>query len=233
MKFESRFIKKSDYKMNKFVFNLPEYWPSRAYEYAWASEFIDKGDVSLDAACGLCHPLKFYLLDSENKTYACDVDRRLMSESAIRQEISEVFGHDAEKAFEKKYFENINYELADLTKLPYKNEFFDKVYCISVLEHLNDKLNKYNFIRYIPILNKLVSNDIYKSLQEFKRVLKKDGFIILTFDYPRINLNYLKDCIKKLGLIFHSNYNFNLENDSLYSEKHQLYFFRAILRHKE
>ena len=58
----SRFFTFDDPKLNKVILKLPESWWSRPYEYAWAKSFVEQDHVVLDAACGVCHPFKFYLL---------------------------------------------------------------------------------------------------------------------------------------------------------------------------
>jgi len=58
---------------------------------------------------------------------------------------------------------------ADIRKLPLKKEAYDIIYCISVLEH---------------------TEEFDKIVREFKRALKPDGILILTFD---IAINDLGD----------------------------------------
>lgn len=209
--YDSRFIKKTDPQNGQLIFKLPEYWWSRAYEYEWASRFAKAEDISLDAACGIEHPLKFYLLDNCKEVYACDIDPRIESKEKILEGIETVFGKEAAGSLPARYVEKINYSRANLTELPYENNKFDKVYCISVLEHLSEKVMENAFI-------------------EFKRVLKEDGQIILTFDYPTINLALLSILIKKLGLRFVKEADYILPEDALYTNSWGgLYCFRAVL----
>jgi SAM-dependent methyltransferase len=60
---------------------------------------------------------------------------------------------------------SINYLIGDLRKIALKNESIDSVFCISVLEHLDRKA-------------------FAASLQEFLRILKPEGRLILTVDLP-------------------------------------------------
>lgn len=63
----------------------------------------------------------------------------------------------------------------DVTKMPFGNQFFDKIYCTEVLEHvINDR----------------------KALAEIKRVLKKNGLLIVTV--PNHNYPFLWDPINKI-----------------------------------
>jgi len=56
---------------------------------------------------------------------------------------------------------NVSFVSADLRHLPFEDNSFDVVYCISVLEHTKDYL---------------------KILEEFFRVLKKGGILVITLD---------------------------------------------------
>lgn len=209
--YSSRFIKESDPKTTDFIFKLPDYWWSRIYEYEWAARFVQREDVCLDAACGLCHPFKFYLYDNCKEAHACDIDRGIKDRSIMLKEIEIAYGKEAADNLPSRYIESINYAIADLTKLPYENNKFDKVYCISVLEHLS-------------------SEAMEKTFNEFKRVLKDDGIIVLTFDYPTINLESLDMLIKKSGLRYVKEVDYNMPKDRLYTNMWGgLYCFRAVL----
>lgn len=82
----------------------------------------------------------------------------------------------------KKYLEGKSVKLVygDVVKMPFKDEFFDKIYCSEVLEHVaEDK----------------------KAVLEMKRVLKKEGTLIVTV--PNHNYPFLWDPINKcLEMLF-------------------------------
>ena len=76
---------------------------------------------------------------------------------------------------------DIDFHLADIHNLPFEDNSFDIVYCISVLEH---------------------TEDIEKILVEFKRILKTKGMLIVTFD---ISINGSADIsIKDAAKLVHS-----------------------------
>lgn len=230
----SRFFTEEDSKSNHFFYELHSAWWSRIYEYQWTGSFAKPNDVCLDAACGVSHPLKFYLLDNCKEVYANDIDKRLLSREEMLKEIKEVYGKNV--TLEEKYTTEIKYSTASITHLPYADLFFDKIYCISVLEHLKDDFNKRKTIKFATVENfwgKFYKKDIYRSLKEFKRVLKPDGLIILTFDYPIINLEYFKEIVDKLGLQFIGTPDFSLPDDAIYSDHFKLYCFRAVLKKKD
>ncbi|MEW6574095.1 MAG: class I SAM-dependent methyltransferase [Bacillota bacterium] len=210
-KFTSRFFRQSDARTEKLVFPLPPYWWSRFYEYEWARRFCAPDDVVLDAGCGICHPFKFYLSDVCREVHACDIDPRILSAEEILKDIARDFGEEVSKRFPVKYFRQVFYCRASLTALPYPDRTFDKIYCISVLEHLPPAA-------------------LFLSLQEFKRTLKDEGLIVLTFDYPLVNLEYLAKVFADVGLVFAGKVLFEMPENALYSEIDRLSCFRAVLR---
>jgi SAM-dependent methyltransferase len=209
--YNSRFIRVSDPKTTNLIFSLPDYWWSRIYEYEWAAHFVEKEDVSLDAACGLCHPFKFFLKDNCKEAHACDIDPGIKDRNVLLKEIEIAYGKEAAENLPARYLEDIDYRIANLAQLPYESGKFDKVYCISVLEHLSPKIME-------------------KAFSEFARVLKADGMIVLTFDYPAINLKLLEELVRKTGLKFHGEVDFEMPEDALYTKMWGgIYCFRALL----
>lgn len=229
----SRFFLSEDESRRDFFFSLHPTWWSRFYEYPWAASFSQKSDIALDAASGICHPFKFFLAENSRETHAVDSDPRILSEAAIRQEVAAVFGESGLERLKSEHFKNVNYRRANLENLPYPDQKFDKIYCISVLEHLNDWFNKYPFFnRYRHFLKRIIPHGLEASLAEFKRVLKDDGLIILTFDYPTINLEYLRSLLAELGLHFADTVDFDLPENRLISPDNRLSCFRAVLTKK-
>lgn len=68
------------------------------------------------------------------------------------------------KMIRRKGLQNILLSKADVTRLPFKSECFDLLFCLSLIEHIQDQK---------------------RVLREFKRVLRKDGVLIL--GYPMQN----------------------------------------------
>ena len=229
-KFQSRFFTENDFNKDAIVFKLLPSWWSRPYEYAWAGMFAEKNDIVLDAACGIEHPFKFYLLDHCREVYACDYDDSIVSSKDILKAVKDTFGEKAYRELPSRYLNNIHYSRASLTSLPYKDKMFDKIYCISVLEHLKDYFNKYPLLTHIDFIKIFLKNDIYIALKEFKRTLKDNGLIIMTFDYPDINLSYLKKVVEGLGLSFAGNVSFHIPDDPLYSKELNLHCFRVVIK---
>lgn len=207
----SRFVVRSDPKTTQLCFRLPSSWWSRPYEYELARSFCAPDDIVLDAGCGLSHPLKFYLSDNCREVHACDLDDRILSAQEILADITRDFGQSVTDSFPHRYLKRIYYSKASITDLPFEDNMFDKIYCISVFEHMLPK-------------------DITRSLTEFRRTLKKDGMIVLTFDYPYINLMHFKSVLPFLGLKFAGGATFEPPDDVLCSGTEGLYCYRALLR---
>src|SRR5262249_37643530 len=104
---------------------------------------------------------------------------------------------------------------AQLEELPYADETFDKVYCISVLEHLDTEVQG-------------------RSFEEFFRVLRPEGLAVLTFDHPTVNLDRLRRTIERTGLECAGDVDPSVPENALPSAMwgEPLRCFRAFLRKK-
>jgi len=173
----SRFFRTTDYKVDKVGdFVIPPTWWSRFYEYPWASWFIEKGETVLDAGCGIEHPFKF-LLGYWCDAYACDLDPAINKvEIPLDRDL-----HLCE---------------ADMTNLPYPGNTFDKVFCISVIEHLDPASRR-------------------DALIEFYRVLKPSGKLIMTLDYPTSDPQELAEMLKACGFSFAGDVDFSIPDDAI------------------
>ncbi len=94
--------------------------------------------------------------------------------------------------FEIKYFKE------SIDKLHFKDEFFDKVFCISVIEHLPEDV-------------------AFKGIKEMVRVLKKGGFLIIILDNDGNHINpklagQYKKLIETSGLNLFGKSDFNKPN---------------------
>ena len=138
--------------MQKWVKDPLHQW-SRQWEYPYVYENAkaelqtDQETRVLDAGSGVT--FFSYYLNSEFESiqvHACDYDKTLLNTYAqINQQSNQ----------------SVEFAHADLRSLPYDNDWFDLVYCISVLEHTDE---------YETII------------KEFSRVLRPGGKLIVTFD---------------------------------------------------
>lgn len=212
----SRFVVDTDEKSDDIYFRIPSVWWSRLYEYIWAIKFVSSNDIVLDAACGVCHPFKFLLTQKANKVYACDMDERVFSIEEIRKEIEFFFGTEELNKFDESLINTINFSLEDISLLSYDSGMFDKLFCISVLEHTDDETQ-------------------LKALKEFSRVIKDDGLIILTVDYPDVDINKLMKYMDEAGLKFYGDHDFTIPENAIKSTywDRELMCIRMVLCKKD
>lgn len=125
---------------------------SRQWEYPYVYNKIkqvaekDPELNVLDAGSGVTF-FPYYLSNelSDSNIHCCDYD-------------------DLEKAFDdmnSQLNQRVKFSNADLRSLPYENESFHVIYCISVLEH---------------------TNEYERIIDEFYRLLRPGGTLVITFD---------------------------------------------------
>jgi SAM-dependent methyltransferase len=119
--------------------------PSKRWEYPWALERagLAPGSRVLDVGCG----------DSVFPVYLASLAHRV---AAVDVEFTTNLG--------ALHGLSTGYTRADMRTLPFTDEEFDAVFCISVIEHLPES--------QIPV-----------AMQELRRVLKPGGRLLLTTDY--------------------------------------------------
>jgi len=209
----TRFFRLSDARSDTFVFPLPKTWWSRPYEYEWCARFIGRDAVALDAACGISHPFKFELVSRCKEAHACDLDERILSDEDVYEDVERDFGRAAAaQAKEGAYLSGLRRAHANLTALPYGAGVFDTIFCISVLEHMS-----------VP--------EQAAALSEFRRALKPDGQVVLTFDYPTVDPGRLRRLAADAGFAFAGSEDDRLPEDAVSSDLWgRLYCYRAVLR---
>ncbi|MCC6791991.1 MAG: class I SAM-dependent methyltransferase [Thermomicrobiales bacterium] len=194
----SRYIRAGDPRADTVVYPLPSTWWSRPYEYAWATRYVARDDFVLDAACGICHPFKFWLAVHAAFVYACDWDPRITSTAAILDDIRECAGETAATGIALARYVNLDLARCDMTAMPYADELVDRVFCISVLEHLSPEGQ-------------------IASLREFARVLKPNGLIVMTVDHPTVDIAHIERAMKGLGMRFAGATDFSMPGDAISS----------------
>lgn len=180
----SRFIEISDPKINSLAcISLRDTWWSRFYEYAWASKFVGDDLDVLDAACGISHPFKWYLSETCSHVTAIDSDPRISSIYEIVKETGDDLGKEARDVL----LDNpLIYKKVDLVKgsiclFPLGVGSFDRIFCISTLEHLK-------------------RGDQISAMSEFSKHLNENGLLIITVDYPVVKPEVLISIADSVGL---------------------------------
>ena len=132
-----------------------------------------------------------------------------------------VYAVDAnERLHEQKRADNMAFVIADITKPIFgiQDEQLDRVFCISVLEDLGDMAAP--------------------ALKEFRRCIKDDGQIVLTFDmpyldaptpvYPGLSLDKFEQAMKEAGLQYAGEVDYDKEN-AVNHQEWNLCVFHCIL----
>jgi len=145
-----RFARESDEITRVSVPVFPDW--SRYWEYDYAMTRCCAGSTVLDAGGG-CGTLKNALADVAETVHVVD------SDPAVEDSL-----HMPNQTFTK----------ASIRDMPYPDETFDTVFCISVLEHIQyDEEGNYVDTKILPYIDEMV------------RVLKHGGELVMTFDYNR------------------------------------------------
>ena len=71
----------------------------------------------------------------------------------------------------------LNYKLGSVLELPFPDESFDRVFCISVLEHLEEEHVNGKIVNYRK------KNLDIKAIAEMLRVLRTGGLLVITLDW--------------------------------------------------
>jgi len=139
-------------------------YPVRRTEYPWAikNSKLDKPMKILDVGSGISL-FPIYLSSKGHKVTSIDNDEILMNR--VSPNLAKWAGT------------NVDYALGNVTKLEFEDETFDRVFCISVLEHLEEEKIDGKVVNYRK------KNFDVKAIEEMFRVLKSKGLLILTFDW--------------------------------------------------
>ena len=133
---------------------------------------LKKGMSILDIGCGKS-PIQFLLSDLGAKVFAIDPNEN-------------VAWHGIDRKLAKRFCSKIEYRKEGAESISYDNDFFDRVICISVLEHC--RANKEENGKFLPLSD--ADHELQREMvNEMIRVLKPGGFciIIVDFFFPRDN----------------------------------------------
>jgi SAM-dependent methyltransferase len=160
-------------------------WMSRAWEYPWAllNSQISSDTKILDVGSG--HSLfPLYLAQRSDHVDSIDSAERQMKTLC--------------PALAAMLKLKVNYFVDDAANLSARDNTYDYVFCISVLEHLEEEMEN-----GMPI-NRHTNKLDRKAIREFLRVVKPGGRVILTLDYASqeisqrsFHFDYVKDLVEE------------------------------------
>lgn len=210
----SRFITQKDPAIAE-VSDIPlrASWWSRPYEYAWASLFVEIDHVVLDAACGISHPFKWHLGKICKETWASDIDHRIAKSDLILKETNDDLGKEAYETLikNKHLLKTVHLSHSSICNFPEEMPLFDRIFCISSLEHMSIENQK-------------------RALYEFALHLTPKGLIVLTVDYPVVTPDALLKIAKESGLIPAGPVKRSLQDANIL-KCGSLRIFRCVLKH--
>lgn len=139
-------------------------YPIRRTEYPWAIKNgkLDKTMKILDVGSGISI-FPIYLASKGHNVSSIDFDEILMNR--VSPELAKLSGV------------NVKYSFGDATKINFEDESFDRVFCISTIEHLEEEFVNGEYV------NQHKKNLDIKAIGEMLRVLKPEGMLIMTFDW--------------------------------------------------
>ena len=170
-----------------------------ARESHWDEFFnVKEGDKILDAGCGLGE-YTIFSLKKKAKVWAFDYSVEMVN---LTRELVERYSLKAEKI-----------SVDSITHIPYEDEFFDQVFCLAVLDHVNDEARSSGIIELGRVLKKggrLVIDVpnryayhwrfVFYIMRIFKLYHKGDIHFFTPFEINKILKNNGFKKIKTLGL---------------------------------
>lgn len=143
--------------------------PNKYWEYPWAitnAELSGLGRLKiLDAGCGKA-PVQYLLAELGHEVYGIDP----------REDVS---WHGIDRSLAVRFGLNIEYRVEGIENISYEDNAFDRVFCLSVLEHCRAgscddlvRLQTDEDSRYQGLL-----------MKQLARVLKPGGILLVTVDF--------------------------------------------------
>ena len=148
--------------------------PNKYWEYPWvlANLRLEKHMSILDAGCGKS-PLQFLLSDMGCKVNGVDL-------------FENVKWHGIDRKLAKRFKCQIEYRCEGMEALSYDDNTFNRVCCVSVIEHCRAKKEEDERATHQTEEDRRLQR---KMMKEMIRVLKPGGLLIVTVDFniPRDN----------------------------------------------
>lgn len=155
---------------SELILRSNQLWMPRCWEYPWAilNSHLEPDTKILDIGSGWSlFPL--YLAQKGWDVDCMDTDKRIV----------DIFAPLLSRILQVK----VNYSVGDVLQIPSNDNSYDCVFCISVLEHLEEEVE--NNI----IINKHRNSLDRVAIKELIRVIKPQGRVIITLDYGNKETN--------------------------------------------
>lgn len=190
----------------RYEFTLPSAWWGRHEPNAWAGLFVHSGSVKLDAAPGFAHTFRVMTQAVQDGTIDQSSPRIVSLQSIVR--CLDEGGH-TEANSHAEQLDCLRFVQADIAKLPYEDGKYDIVFGLSVLHRLS-------------------TEDAQVALDEFLRVLRKNGLLVLTFDESFTDFSSFARLVRACGFSFAGEFDSYLAHEAHKpGSRGRLYAFRA------
>jgi SAM-dependent methyltransferase len=137
----------------------------RIVEYPWVlSQLSDKEGIFLDA--GSTFNYEF-----------------LLNHSKVKNKHTYIYTFYPEhQSFNQK---RVSYVYDDLRRMPFRNDYFDEIACISTLEHIDMDNSIYGYAFDNNSLNSQKSYGYLNAVEEFLRILKPGGLLLISIPFGK------------------------------------------------
>ena len=142
---------------------------SRQWEYPWAVLNADlrPGLVVLDAGCGASPLLPYLAWKWEGLSlYGADIGEDTEGPIRMKVRLLKAIGYVPIEGFYPNLDRRIHFRQESLERMSFSDDFFDRIFCISVMEHIAVGVQP-------------------QAMREMARVLRPGGKLVMTMDLPR------------------------------------------------
>jgi len=163
---------------------LKLYWWSRQWEYPWAVLNADlyPGLVILDAGCGASPLLPYLARNYQNLSlYGIDIGKDPKAKIPLKVRLLRPLGYVPLEGLFLGLSQQVHLRQESILSMSFSDNFFDRIFCISVLEH-------------IPIETQS------RAIHEMSRVLKPGGRLVITMDLPKDEPQAPDNIVRSSGL---------------------------------
>jgi 2-polyprenyl-3-methyl-5-hydroxy-6-metoxy-1,4-benzoquinol methylase len=157
---------------------------SRRWEYPWAILAADlrPGLRALDAGCGASPLLRWLASEwSGLSLYGVDKGPETHDATTWKVKLLQTLGYVPIEGFHPGLDHRIQLRQESITQMSFQNGFFDRVFCISVIEHL-------------------ALEERGQAMSEMARVLKPGGRLLVTVDLPPDDSRAAEGIVEASGL---------------------------------
>jgi len=158
------YIKRKEKFTSDILLQSNRLWSIRYWEYPWTitNSRLTKRMKILDVGSGWSL-FPMYLARHGHQVDAIDIDEDQMTR--VSPFLARIQGA------------KINYRVQNVSDMDYEDETFDRVFCISVLEHIEEEEVNGELVNYHT------HNLDVKAISEMLRVLKREGLLLITVDW--------------------------------------------------